>query len=313
MITALCGGVGGSKLAWGLYTVLPADSLTIVVNTADDLDFYGLHVSPDLDTVTYTLAGLSRPDVGWGLAGDTFRALEMLSRYGQETTWFGVGDADLATHVYRTNALRAGETLTAVTRHLRECLGVRAEILPMTDDPVATRLLVDSEWLDFQEYFVHRRHQVPVDKYRYDGIEQASATETVVQALLRAEAIILVNSNPVLSINPILAVPSVRHEVQCSRAPRVAVSPIIGEAAVSGPAGELMRLIDLPASATGVARAYHGLIDGIVIDRRDAAQRDEIEADLGIAVCCTETIMRTDDDKMRLAGKVIAFSQGLRS
>jgi LPPG:FO 2-phospho-L-lactate transferase len=308
MIAALCGGVGGAKLALGLYRVLPPDSLAVVVNTADDLEFCGLHVSPDLDTVMYTLADLSRPDVGWGLEGDTFRALELLGRYGAPT-WFGVGDADLATHVFRTNALRSGQTLSAVTRCLSGHLGVRATILPMTDDPIVTRLLAGNEWLDFQEYFVHRRHQVAIDAYRYEGIEQAVATEEVRQTLADAEIIVIVNSNPVLSVLPILSVEGVREAIERSPAPCVAVSPIVGTDAVNGPAGDLMRLVGRPASATGVAGTYRGLIHGLVIDHQDASQQEEIESSEGIAVLCTDTIMRTAADKVRLAGEVVAFAR----
>jgi LPPG:FO 2-phospho-L-lactate transferase len=310
MITALCGGVGGSKLTLGLYRVLPPDSLTVVVNTADDLDFCGLHVSPDLDTVTYTLAGMARQDVGWGIEGDTFHALDTLARYGAPS-WFQVGDRDLATHVFRSEALRRGETLTDVTKAIVRSLRVRAEVLPMTDAPVATRLRTRDEWLDFQEYFVRRRHRDAVDEVRYDGIETAQPTGAVVKAIASAELLVLVNSNPVLSILPILSLPGVRKAVLESRAARVAVSPIVGRHAVTGPAGDLMRLIGCASSATGVAEAYRGLIDGIIIDRRDADQVPEIEA-LGVEVLCTDTIMSDLADRERLAGQALDFARSLR-
>jgi LPPG:FO 2-phospho-L-lactate transferase len=310
MIVALCGGVGGSKLALGLYRTLPPGELTVIVNTADDLEFCGLHVSPDLDTATYTLAGLSRSDVGWGIEGDTSQALEMLARYGAPT-WFEVGDRDLATHVIRTQRLRGGDSLTDVTLHIARSLGVRATVLPMTDGSVATRLLAGDEWIDFQDYFVRRRHAVPVSAVRYEGIEGTPATERVRGAIGSAEAIVLVNSNPVLSILPILETPGINDLVASSSAPRVAVSPIVGRDAVSGPAGELMRLIGQPASATGVANTYLGVIDGIVIDRRDADQEAAIEA-LGLAVVCTDTIMRDIDDRERLAAATLAFANELR-
>jgi LPPG:FO 2-phospho-L-lactate transferase len=310
MITALCGGVGGSKLALGLYRTLPPDGLTVVVNTADDLEFCGLHVSPDLDTVMYTLAGLARTDVGWGIEGDTFRALEMLSRYGVPQ-WFQVGDLDLATHVFRTGRLGRGESLTEVTRHLVKSLGVRAAVLPMTDDRVATRLLVGGDWIDFQDYFVRLRHAEPVDAVRYDGIEQAAATDRVRAAIGNAEAIVLVNSNPVLSILPILEVPGINDLIATSAALRIAVSPIVGKVAVTGPAGDLMRLIGQPASATGVANAYLGVIDGIVIDDQDADQAAAIES-LGLRVLRANTIMRDTADRERLAAETLAFARALR-
>lgn len=309
MITALCGGVGGSKLALGLYRAL-GDSLTVVVNMADDLEFCGLHVSPDLDTVTYTLAGMARRDVGWGIEGDTFQALEMLKRYGAPG-WFQVGDRDLATDVFRTQALRQGRTLTDVTEHIAGSLGVKARILPMTDDPVATQLLVDGAWIHFQDYFVRRGYRDPVEAVRYDGIEQARPTEEVLQALRSADAIVVVNSNPVLSILPILSLPGMRDAVATSPGLCVAVSPIIGEEAVSGPAASLMPLIGKPATATGVAEAYRGVLDGIVIDRRDAAEVSSIEA-LELAVLCTNILMRSGADRERLAGEVLEFARTLR-
>lgn len=310
MIAALCGGVGGSKLALGLYRTLPPDELRVIVNTADDLEFCGLHVSPDLDTVTYTLAGLSRQDVGWGIEGDTFQALDMLRRYGADA-WFQVGDRDLATDIVRTQALRWGERLTEVTRRIAESLEIRAQILPMADEPVETRLRVGDQWLPFQEYFVRRRHRDPVDEIRYENVERARATAEVRAALSQAEAIVIVNSNPVLSILPILAVAGINDLLAGTSIPRVAVSPIVGEDAVSGPAGVLMSLIGQPSSALGVAGAYLGILDGIVIDRQDAAQSEAIAA-LGLRILRTDTIMRTLEDRERLAAETLEFAYSLR-
>jgi len=310
MITALCGGVGGSKLALGLYRTLPHDELTLIVNTADDLEFCGLHVSPDLDTVIYTLAGLSRQDVGWGIEGDTFEALGMLRRFGVPD-WFQVGDRDLATDLYRTNELRQGRTLTDVTAHIAQRLGVQARVLPMTDAPVATRLRAGEEWIDFQDYFVRRRHQDPVQAIRYDGITSAPAAGGVIEAIESAEVIMLVNSNPALSILPILATPGINDAIVGSSAPCVAVSPLVGHDSVSGPAGVLMALLGQEATATGVAAAYLGVIDGIVIDRQDAAQAPGIEA-LGPRVLITDIIMRTLEDRERLATETVSFARGLR-
>lgn len=309
MIVALCGGVGGSKLALGLYRSLPPDELTVIVNTADDLEFCGLHVSPDLDTVTYTLAGLARRDVGWGIEGDTFAALSMLERYGAPG-WFQVGDRDLATDVLRTSLLRRGESLTAITQRLTSALGVRASVLPMTDAPVSTRLLVKDEWLHFQEYFVQRRHRDAVSAIRYDGIESSGVTDEVRTAISDAETIIIVNSNPVLSVLPILAVAGIHDLVVTSSATRVAVSPIIGNAAIAGPAGELLALIGQPASSFGVAGAYSGILDGILIDMQDAEQVPAIEA-LGLQVQCTDLVMGDDAGRVRLAEETLAFAGGL--
>ncbi|HLJ65834.1 MAG TPA: 2-phospho-L-lactate transferase [Chloroflexota bacterium] len=309
MITALCGGVGGSKLALGLYRILPPHELTVLVNTADDLEFCGLHVSPDLDTVTYTLAGLARRDVGWGLEGDTFSALELLGQYGVPT-WFQVGDRDLATHVYRTQELRRGASLTMVTSAIAAGLGVRATVVPMSDDPVATRLEVDGQWIAFQDYFVRLRHSQPVGAVVYEGIERAAASPSALAAIEAAEVIVLVNSNPVLSLLPILSVPGIRPAIERADAV-VAVSPIVGSGAVSGPAGELMRLIGQPSTAAGVAAAYDGLLAGMIIDRVDADQVDTIAA-TGVAVRCTDTIMRDDASRERLAAETIDFARSLR-
>jgi LPPG:FO 2-phospho-L-lactate transferase len=310
MITALCGGVGGSKLVLGLYRTVPPHELDVVVNTADDLEYFGLHVSPDLDTVTYTLAGISQAGRGWGIEGDTFEALETLRRYGAPT-WFQVGDRDLATHLFRTDELRQGANLTVITKLIAERLNVRAGILPMTNDAVSTRLLVGDEWVEFQDYFVRRRHRDLVSAIRYDGIKGAASTPEVLAALQNAEIIVLVNSNPALSIVPILSTPGVNDLLIAVSAVCVAVSPIVGTEAVSGPAGRLMTLLGHPSSATGVAAAYAGCIDGIVIDQSDADQTAEIEA-LGIAVCCTQTVMDTLEDRDRLAAETVSFARSLQ-
>jgi LPPG:FO 2-phospho-L-lactate transferase len=310
MITALCGGVGGSKLALGLYRTLPPDELALVVNTADDGEFFGLHVSPDLDTAMYTLAGLSRQDVGWGIEGDTFAALDMLRRYDADT-WFQIGDRDLATDLLRTEGLRAGRRLTEIMSQLAACLGIRARILPATDARVATRLRVGGEWVEFQDYFVRRRHSEPVEALRYEGIEAASATLEVVDALSSADIIVIVNSNPALSILPILAVPGINDLVAGSGVPRVAVSPIVGTVAVTGPAGDLMSVLGYPSTPLGVAQTYLGVIDGIVIDTQDEDRVGAIE-ELGVRVLVTNTIMRSLEDRERLAVETIEFARSLR-
>jgi LPPG:FO 2-phospho-L-lactate transferase len=310
MIVALCGGVGGAKLVDGLFRNLPAQDLTVIVNTADDLEFCGLRVSPDLDTVTYTLAGIARKDVGWGIEGDTHNALTMLRDYGVPD-WFQVGDRDLATDVLRTSLLRQGRRLSDVTALLTDRLGIAVRILPVSDDDVTTRLLVDGDWVHFQEYFVHRRHAVPVEGVRYEGAEEARPAPGVIDALRDADLIVVVNSNPVLSILPMLAVTGVREALHGARAPRVAVSPIVGSDAVTGPAGDLMRLVGCPASATGVACAFEGMVDGLVIDRRDGQQESAIRG-LGPKVFCTDIVMRDVADRARLASEVLSFARSLR-
>lgn len=305
MITTLSGGVGGSKLVLGLYRVLPPNTLSVIVNTADDLTVWGLDVSPDLDTAMYTLSEQAQPELGWGINGDSFHALDALARYGMPT-WFRIGDTDLASHIFRTAQLREGRSLSEVTDWMVRSLGIRARIIPMTDNRVATRLKTGDDWLDFQEYFVHRRHGDPIEAVRYDGIERARPAPGVIESIEAADTVILVNSNPVLSILPILAVPGVRAALTGKR-PVVAVSPIVGEDAVAGPAGQLMSVIGQPATATGVAAAYRDVLDGLVIDRRDADRIGEIEA-LGIKVLCTQTIMRSLDDRERLARETLAFA-----
>jgi LPPG:FO 2-phospho-L-lactate transferase len=310
MIAAICGGVGGSKLVLGLYRTLPPGDLAVIVNTADDEEVYGLHVSPDLDTVMYTLAGIANEELGWGIQGDTFEAMSMLGQYGEEP-WFQVGDRDLATNLWRTQQLRNGAGLSEITAALAAKLGVTAGIYPATDQNVATRLRVSGSWVPFQEYFVKRRHQDAVEDLRFEGAATAEATAEAIESLAEAEVIVLVNSNPALSIVPILSIPAINDSVAGSGAKRVAVSPIVGSDSVTGPAGNLMRLLGYPSTASGVAQTYLGLIDGIVIDTQDQDQASEIE-ELGIRVCVTNTIMRTLEDRDRLAVETIEFARILR-
>jgi LPPG:FO 2-phospho-L-lactate transferase len=310
MITALCGGVGGSKLVLGLYRTLPPGDLAVIVNTADDEEVYGLHVSPDLDTVMYTLAGIANQEFGWGVEGDTFDAMGMLRSYGEET-WFQIGDRDLATNLRRTTRLRSGESLSRITAEMAMRLGVTAGICPATDDAIATQLLVDDSWVPFQDYFVRRGHKDRVEALRYEGVSSAIATPAAVEALSEADIIVLVNSNPALSIVPILSVPGVNDAVAGSGAKRVAVSPIVGSNSVSGPAGNLMSLLGYPSSATGVAQTYLGVIDGIVIDVQDEEQSSRIE-ELGVRVHVTNTIMQSLEDRDRLAVETVEFARTLR-
>ncbi len=308
-VVALAGGVGGAKLADGLYRVLPPDTLQIIGNTADDLELFGVHISPDLDTVMYTLAGLANPETGWGVAGDTFTTLNMLERYGEEA-WFRLGDADFATHLKRTAGLRAGRRLTEVTAALTQPLGIRARLLPMCDTRVATEVETPGGWRDFQDYFVRRRHADPVRAVRFAGIEQAAVTPEVSHALASADVIVFCPSNPLVSIGPILAVPGLRDALVASAAVKIAVSPIVGGKALKGPADQMLAGQGMEVSAYGVAQGYVGILDGMTIDTEDSADAARIEA-LGIAAQVTQTVMRSDADRTQLARDVLAFASAL--
>src|SRR5918994_1791684 len=250
-VCALAGGVGGAKLASGLQDVLPPGDLSVVVNTADDFDLWGLHICPDLDTVMYTLAGIANPDTGWGVSGESFETLNILERYGEEI-WFKLGDRDLATHVLRTSRLRLGMTLTEVTAELSGALGVKSVVLPMSDDPVLTVLETPEGRLEFQEYFVRRRQKDEVLGVELRGIEEAGPTKSVLVAISGADAIILCPSNPVVSVGPILALPGMREALASSPAPKVAVSPIVGGKALKGPADRMLASLGHEVSSTGV-------------------------------------------------------------
>jgi LPPG:FO 2-phospho-L-lactate transferase len=306
LVVELAGGVGGAKLAHGLQTHL-GDGLSVIVNTADDLERHGLLVSPDHDTVMYTLAGLDNREWGWGIAGETFAASEMLERYGEET-WFRLGDRDLATHIVRSRRIEAGERLTDVCRDLQDRLGLQARILPMSDDPVRTQVLTDDGWLEFQEYFVHRHQEPAVRDLRFAGAEDAEASPEVLAALEAAEAIVLAPSNPFVSIRPILAVAGIEAELQTARsrgAPVVAVSGIVGGRALKGPADKMLVSLGHEASALGVARQYTGIADVFVLDTVDAALEPEIAA-LGMVTVVTDTVMSDDAGRARLAADVLA-------
>jgi LPPG:FO 2-phospho-L-lactate transferase len=308
-VCALAGGVGGAKLAAGLQDVLQPGELTIVVNTADDFELWGLRICPDLDTVMYTLAGIANPQTGWGVEGESFGALDMLASYGEET-WFKLGDRDLATHVLRTARLRAGETLTGITTNLSAALGVRSSILPMCDEPVATVLDTPDGPLEFQEYFVRRGQRDEVIGVDLRGIEGARPTDAVSRALAAADVVVLCPSNPVVSIGPILAVPGMQKALAASRAPNIAVSPLVGGRALKGPADRMLDTLGYEVSATGVARIYEALVDGMVVDGTDAGERGGIEA-LGMKVLITDAVMRDAGDRARLAMEVLQFGAGL--
>ncbi|MCY3930170.1 MAG: 2-phospho-L-lactate transferase [Acidobacteria bacterium] len=310
---ALSGGVGGAKLALGLSRVLPGDALTVVCNTADDFDHLGLRICPDLDTVMYTLAGISNRVTGWGQAHETWSFLEALSHLGGET-WFRLGDRDLATHVERSRWLRAGETLTEATDALCRALGIAARVLPMSDDPVRTIVLTETGELSFQHYFVRDACEPAVSGFRFDGIDTARPQAAFLSALedQATRAILVCPSNPFVSVDPVLALDGVEEALRRAAAPVVAVSPIIGGAAIKGPAAKMMAELGMPVTAAGVARHYQerDLLDGFVIDDADAGQAAEIE-DLGVPTLVTGTVMETLADRERLAGETMDFARGL--
>ena len=295
MIAALAGGVGAARFLRGLVRVVDPASVTVVVNTADDDRFHGLSVSPDLDTVTYTLAGAEHPEQGWGLAGETFTAMDALDRYGADT-WFRLGDQDLATHLYRTRRLDEGATLTEVTAEITAAWGVVPHVVPMSDDRVATRVTVrrptgELEVLAMQEWFVRERANPPVVAVDFDGASTARPGPDVLSALEDAETILVCPSNPVISIAPILAVPGIRDALIRRRERVVGVSPIIAGAPVKGPADRLMDPLGIEVSCVGVARAYAAFCGTLVIDSGDAMRAAEVEA-AGMRVVVADTLMR---------------------
>jgi LPPG:FO 2-phospho-L-lactate transferase len=308
-VCALAGGVGGAKLSAGLQDALAPGDLSVVVNTADDFDPWGLHVCPDLDTVMYTLAGVANPETGWGLAGESFAFLEALAGYGEDA-WFKLGDRDLATHVLRTQKLREGETLTGATESLARARGVPGRILPMCDEKVSTMLKTPAGLLEFQEYFVRRRQRDEVLGVDLVGIEKARPTGAVLEAVSGADVIVFCPSNPVVSLGPILSVPGMRDALVAATAPRVAVSPIVGGKALKGPADRMLSSLGHEVSSAGVAALYEGLLDGMVVDRADEGQRGKIE-ELGMRVLSTDAVMHAPPDRVRLAREVLGFGAGL--
>jgi LPPG:FO 2-phospho-L-lactate transferase len=309
VIVALAGGVGGARMAQGLQAIVPAGELTVVVNTADDFALYGLHISPDLDTVMYTLAGIADPVNGWGVAGDTRRTLDAIAGYGRDP-WFLLGDQDFATHILRTERLRQGASLEAVTAELAAALGVPSRIVPMSDDRVATLLDTPAGRLEFQDYFVARRQTDDVLGVTFAGIERARPHPDALAAIGAADAVVIAPSNPIVSVGPILATPGIQAALDATTATIVAVSPIVAGRAVKGPAANMLATLGHEVSALGVARIYADLIDGMVIDEADRALRPEIEL-LGPRVLVTTTVMGGPDDRARLAREVLDFARAL--
>src|SRR6266513_909045 len=303
MIVVIAGGVGAARFLQGLVQVIPQERITVIVNTGDDRDFYGLHVSPDIDIVMYTLAGIVDESRGWGIRNDTYYTMQQLTSYGNED-WFMLGDRDLATHIHRTNLLRQGKTLSEVTDDLRKHFGLGLRLLPMTDQPVATHIRTPVGLLHFQEYMVKRRCADEVQDVIFVGVEEARPAPGVLDALKGADAILLAPSNPIVSIGSILAVSGIHDALHEASGMIVAVSPIIGGAPIKGPADKLMSGLGMEVSAVGVARCYRDFLDVMVIDEQDAHLAAKIE-DLGIPTVVTNTIMRNDAAKAALARTVL--------
>jgi LPPG:FO 2-phospho-L-lactate transferase len=309
VLATLAGGVGAARFLAGLVRVVPPSEVVAIVNTADDDEFHGLYVSPDLDSVTYTLAGASNAAQGWGLEGETFATLEALGRY-DVPTWFRLGDKDLATHLFRTARLRAGLPLSAVTAEIARAWSVDVRLLPMTDDPVRTRIRVQREAgrveeLAMQEWFVGERAEPPVVAVRFEGAEEARPGPGVLEALRRADTIVICPSNPVISIGPILAIPGVRELLAERRDRVVAVSPIVGGAPVKGPADRLMAPLGIEVSCVGVARAYAEICGSLVIDAVDSQLAGSVEA-TGVRAVVTDTMMRSPEVAAALAAETLA-------
>jgi LPPG:FO 2-phospho-L-lactate transferase len=302
-VVALAGGVGAAKLLRGLVRVIPPKNLFIIGNVGDDVELYGLHISPDLDIIMYTLAGIVDETKGWGIAGDTFNCLEMLERLGFET-WFQLGDKDLAIHITRTKMLREGMTLSQATAKLCKMLGVEANLIPMSDNLVRTKIRSGNMLLDFQEYFVKRKTMDTVTGVIFEGAEKAEPAPGVIEAIKGAEHIIICPSNPVLSIAPILAVSAIRKALEKSKAPIVGVSPIVGGKALKGPADRVMASMGFEPSAYGVAKFYGKMLKHFIIDEIDKEQRTLIEG-LGIKVTVTNTVMKSVEDSIHLAEVVM--------
>ena len=304
-IVALAGGVGGSKLAYGLAQIVAPEHLTIIVNTGDDFEHLGLYIAPDLDTVMYTLAGVNNPATGWGVKDESWNMMAAMARYAGPT-WFQLGDRDLATHLLRTKWLSDNYTYNWVTKELCRRLGVRCAVLPMTEEPVRTMVQTEEGELAFQEYFVKRKCEPVVTALRYAGAEAAQPSREVVNALRQSDAIILCPSNPLLSIDPILALPTMRRVMAASRSPKIAVSPLVGGQALKGPAAKLMQELNMDVSATGVARHLHDVLTDFVIDHADASEEQAIK-DLGLRTLVTGTIMTNNETKVQLAQEILEF------
>ena len=309
-VLALSGGVGGAKLALGLSRVLPADELLLVANTGDDFEHLGLTICPDIDTLTYTLSGLANPELGWGRRDETWSFMETLGSVGGET-WFRLGDRDLALHVERTRRLALGESLSAITDDIRIRLGIGPRVLPMSDDPVRTRVRTDDGWIDFQDYFVRQQCRPVVRELLFAGVAQARPQPDFLAALADPDlrAVVICPSNPFISIEPVLALQGVRAALMACKAPVIAVSPIIGGRAVKGPTAKMFAELGTEPSARAVAERYADIIDGYVLDHEDAADAAMIEARVELA----RTLMLTLEDRENLARVVLRLADAMRA
>ena len=306
MICVLSGGTGGAKFVDGLRQVMPAEEITLVVNTGDDLLWWGLYVSPDIDSITYVLSGMLSRERGWGVKGDTFLCLQAMGQLG-EPTWFHTGDRDLAMHLLRSRLLAEGKTLSEATAVICQKLGVKARVLPMSNSRVETRVDTPIGELSFEEYFVQRWYQDPVKSVRFAGASDAEPAPGVIDAITNADAILIAPSNPVTSIGPILAVPGIHSALRGARAKITAISPIVGNAPVAGPAGILMEAQGLPCSIAGVAEAYADFLDILVCDTRDAPAAELLQQ-TGLRVQCMQTVMRSAEDKATLARETLSLA-----
>ena len=303
MITALAGGVGAARFLTGLTRLVKDEDLTVIANTGDDIELFGLHISPDIDIVAYTLAGIVDEEKGWGIRGDTFQCLETLKKRGLDT-WFALGDRDLATHIYRTNRLKQGLTLTQITSEVCQSLGLKIKILPMTNDKFETRITTDIGSMHFEEYFVKRKYKDEILGVKFVCAATAKPSPGVLDAILDAKVVVVCPSNPIVSIGTILSIEGVRDALRRTKARVVGVSPIVAGLPIKGPADKLLRALSLEVSAFGIAQLYADFLDTFVIDRKDSAAKRRIEQ-LGVRVKVTNTIMKSLDDKVSLARAVL--------
>jgi LPPG:FO 2-phospho-L-lactate transferase len=303
LIVVLAGGVGAARFLTGLTKLIPPHDLTVVANTGDDIELFGLHISPDIDIIAYTLAGIVDENKGWGIRDDTFCCLGMLDKYGQDA-WFNLGDQDLATHIYRTNRLKQGVSITQVTSEICSSLGLKIKLLPMTDDKFETYIKTGNGIIHFEEYFVKRQFQDEVLGVEFLGAKKAKPAPGVLDALFEAELVVISPSNPIVSIGTILAVEGVRDALLHTKARVVSVSPIVGGVPIKGPADKLMRGLGFEVSAFGVAKLYSDFLDAFVIDSVDAGEKSRIEQ-LGIKVTVAPTVMKSLEDKVALAKTVL--------